>query len=122
MKSLISMFVITMLVVFAGCTEEKQSEISNFEECVEAGNPIMESYPRKCQSDGKTFTEELSNKEVCENLGAGEWLEEHKECEGISKELCEQYNGTFNQCGSACRHEPDSDMCIEVCVPYCKFN
>lgn len=32
-------------------------EITNFEECVKAGNPVMESYPRQCAADGKTFTE-----------------------------------------------------------------
>lgn len=32
-------------------------EVSNFEECVAAGNPVMESYPRRC----KTFTENIGN-------------------------------------------------------------
>lgn len=33
-------------------------EISSFEECAEAGNPIMESYPRQCTTeDGEVFTE-----------------------------------------------------------------
>lgn len=29
--------------------------ISSFEECVAAGNPVMESYPRQCRAGGKTF-------------------------------------------------------------------
>lgn len=34
-------------------------EISSFEECVDAGYPVQESYPRKCAiPDGQTFTEE----------------------------------------------------------------
>ena len=33
--------------------------VSNFKECVAAGNPAMESYPRRCSTDGETFTEEL---------------------------------------------------------------
>ncbi len=32
-------------------------EITNFEECAKAGNPVMESYPRQCAANGKTFTE-----------------------------------------------------------------
>ena len=32
-------------------------QISNFEECVSAGNPVMESFPRQCADGGKTFTE-----------------------------------------------------------------
>jgi len=37
-------------------------EINSFEECVAAGNPIMESHPRQCRSlDGKHFVESLSD-------------------------------------------------------------
>lgn len=36
-------------------------EISSFEECVAAGNPIMESYPAQCLvPNGKTFTQETA--------------------------------------------------------------
>jgi len=35
--------------------------INSFEDCVTAGNPIMESYPRQCRTeDGKHFVEEIS--------------------------------------------------------------
>jgi hypothetical protein len=40
---------------------EENSGISTFEECAAAGNPIMESYPRKCSADGKTFTEVIAH-------------------------------------------------------------
>ena len=34
----------------------------NFAECVSAGNPIMESYPRQCKAkDGSTFKEDIGN-------------------------------------------------------------
>jgi len=37
------------------------SLIKNFEECVAAGNLVMESYPRQCRtSDGKHFVEEIN--------------------------------------------------------------
>ena len=36
--------------------------ITNFDECMQAGNPVMESYPRQCRSeDGETFTEDIGN-------------------------------------------------------------
>jgi len=39
-------------------------EISNFEDCVADGNPIMESYPRQCKTmNGKTFVEEIETLE-----------------------------------------------------------
>lgn len=43
----------------------KVSSITNFEECISAGNLIMESYPRQCRTnDGKHFVEEISSLEV----------------------------------------------------------
>lgn len=37
-----------------------QPVIMNFEECVAAGNPVMESYPRQCRTeDGRLFVEEI---------------------------------------------------------------
>ena len=36
------------------------AEISSFEECIDAGNPVMESYPRQCNAGGKNFTEDVS--------------------------------------------------------------
>jgi hypothetical protein len=38
---------------------KEQFRITNFETCVKAGNPVMESYPRQCTADGETFTEEI---------------------------------------------------------------
>lgn len=38
------------------------TDINNFEECISAGYPAMESYPRRCNTpDGKTFTEDIGN-------------------------------------------------------------
>ena len=45
-------------------------EINSFEECVGAGYPILESYPRQCQiPDGKTFTEETPKEQPCAKNG-----------------------------------------------------
>lgn len=36
--------------------------VNSFEECVSAGYPVLESYPRQCKTpDGKTFTEDIGN-------------------------------------------------------------
>ncbi len=37
------------------------STVKNFEECVAAGNPVMESYPRQCRVGDQTFTEYIGN-------------------------------------------------------------
>ena len=42
--------------------------VTNFEECASAGNPIMESYPRRCASGGQTFTEEIKQESDINNL------------------------------------------------------
>ena len=39
------------------------TEISSFDECVAAGYPVMESFPRQCSAGGKTFVEELGGED-----------------------------------------------------------
>ena len=39
--------------------------ITTFEECIAAGNPAMESYPRQCIADGKTFIEQVMEETAC---------------------------------------------------------
>ncbi|MCK5466501.1 hypothetical protein KAI56_03335, partial [Candidatus Parcubacteria bacterium] len=41
--------------------DEKVVKINNFQECIEAGNPAMESYPRQCRAGDQTFTEYIGN-------------------------------------------------------------
>jgi hypothetical protein len=67
-------------------------EINSFEECVVAGNPVMESYPRQCRASGETFVEEIDlgygsvawDAEVAKLIGEG--------CVGI------QVDGDGNSC------------------------
>jgi len=52
------------LVYYFGFWQEKAQEITinSFEECIVAGYPILESYPRQCKTpDGKSFTEDIGN-------------------------------------------------------------
>lgn len=38
----------------------KAPRVMSFDECVEAGNAVMESFPRQCRTaDGRSFTEEI---------------------------------------------------------------
>ncbi len=56
----------TILMIFLlflfGCVQE----ITSFEECEAAGNPVMESYPEQCRAGDKVFTRELSPEEQAE--------------------------------------------------------
>lgn len=65
-------------------------------------------------------SEKYSPEEVC-FLNSGKWILEQKECEGISKSVCENSGGTFNECASACRNNPDAEFCIAMCVPVCNY-
>ncbi|NQU99015.1 hypothetical protein HQ533_06145 [Candidatus Woesearchaeota archaeon] len=134
MKKILIGLLISMLV-FSGCltviedTPTEEEIITNFEECAEAGYDVMESYPRQCAANGETFTEEviidnggiaLTKQENCEYL-EGTWVEGFNECEYISEDQCTTIGGTFNECASACRNDPDAEMCTMQCVIVCEF-
>ncbi|EGG42145.1 Hypothetical protein Nlim_0984 [Candidatus Nitrosarchaeum limnium SFB1] len=98
------------------------TSIESFEDCVAAGNPIMESYPRQCKTnDGMNFVEvvesHLDLQSQCKKHGGG-WLSEFNECEYISEDQCLEMKGMFKECESACRHN-DSDICTKQCVQVC---
>lgn len=41
--------------------EPTKTPVTNFGECVSAGNPVMESYPRQCRDSGVVFVEDIGN-------------------------------------------------------------
>ena len=41
--------------------QAQKMAVTSFEECVAAGNPVMESYPRQCRAGEKSFTEFIGN-------------------------------------------------------------
>lgn len=53
--------VIALGFLYYSKRESDYSAITNFSECKQAGYPIMESYPEKCQTpDGRQFTNEVA--------------------------------------------------------------
>lgn len=38
----------------------------------------------------------------------------------LTAAVCSDAGGTWNECGSACRTEPEGTMCILMCVQYCE--
>ncbi|KKR70166.1 MAG: hypothetical protein UU13_C0012G0012 [Candidatus Nomurabacteria bacterium GW2011_GWB1_40_7] len=64
---LIIIIVLAVLAVggiayYAGKSSTNISVITNFEECVKAGNGVMESFPRKCRTaNGELFVEVIEN-------------------------------------------------------------
>ena len=49
------LMVISVLAV--GCSEPAVQDVDDFESCIAAGNPAMESYPRQCRHGDRTYTE-----------------------------------------------------------------
>lgn len=58
--------IVLVSVILSACSVTViKDEVTNFEECVEAGNPVMESYPRQCKAGDEVFTEEINNPIAC---------------------------------------------------------
>lgn len=58
----LGIFLLLIIVAALVYRSEKKAvaRISNFEECVENGFPVQESYPRRCLTpDGRVFTEDV---------------------------------------------------------------
>lgn len=59
--------ILTIILIVAGFTiwqivkKTPAPIVASFEDCVSAGNPVMESYPRQCQHEGTTYTEMIGN-------------------------------------------------------------
>lgn len=68
MKKLLVFVIIVLAIIggwFANAKYQKQQQvkaINSFEECTDAGFPVMESYPAQCRtSDGRTFMQNITN-------------------------------------------------------------
>jgi|GEM_PF-6670247 len=46
---------------------------------------------------------------------------EYGECLGIDQGQCLSLGGQFNECASACRHDPDAEICTLQCVITCQL-
>ncbi len=105
-----------------------QNVFSTQAECEQTTDSTCESIIQNDQITGwKPFDPQtvpigLSQADICLNAG-GTYLDDYNECEDISSESCSELSGSFNDCASACRHNPDpAAACIQICVPVCSFN
>ena len=113
---------------FAACPDVVIDEVDSFEDCVAAGNPVMESYPRQCRHNDQHFVEDISidirpdpvvptEPVVVDNQWPIRYGEDVSRMEEYRFD-CEQRMGVFNECGSAC--EPGADICMAVCSMICE--
>ena len=53
----------------------------------------------------------------------GTWLERYWECEYVDQQWCTAEGGHFEECASACRHNPEpATACTMQCIPLCDFS
>lgn len=108
------MYLLGLVVVLfiASCTQK--AEINSFEDCVAAGNPVMESYPRQCSADGKTFTEVVDGPIPVEpDGGIGDTPGEEPEEEYVPPEPKEFVTCTEEQ--------KQNEICTMEYMPVCGF-
>jgi hypothetical protein len=84
---------------------------------VDTDSPATSSKKRATSS---SVDDGMSIAEKCQEEG-GNWLEEYNECEFVEESWCEENNGQFAFCDSACRHDPDAEVCTQQCVQVCSF-
>lgn len=53
--------IVIALVAVLVLKKDGAVSVNSFEECVAAGNAVMESHPRQCKAGGKTFVEDIGN-------------------------------------------------------------
>lgn len=90
----IVIFLIGIFIFWIG-EQGYRVSVANFEECVAAGNPIMESYPRQCRHGEQTFRENIGtilggdrDEHGCIGSAGYSWCEARKKCLRIWEEKC----------------------------------
>jgi len=68
---LITLIIVILLTAFFFIQNRSQQQVTNFEECITAGNPAMESYPRQCRHKDQTFTETIGTPTSADNAPPG---------------------------------------------------
>ncbi|MFW6285952.1 MAG: hypothetical protein ACOC16_02165 [Nanoarchaeota archaeon] len=111
-KKIITLLLISSLIIFVGCSQDLNLDNNN-------NSNIDNNNQTDDNSDNNENNQDL--KLACENNN-GKWIEDFQECEGISENICLELGGNYNSCASACRHDPDAQMCTKQCVFVCSFN
>ena len=79
-------------LIFRSPAYPTEAAITNFEECIAAGYPAMESYPQQCRTEsGETFVEDITegeNPSVAGRCYVG----------GCSGQICSDQPGALSTC------------------------
>jgi len=58
---IVALIILITMLVYPLLTKKEVPPITSFQECLDAGYPIMESYPRQCNVDGNNFVEDIED-------------------------------------------------------------
>ena len=86
--SVILVFLLTFLFLVRKEKIDDRIEVFSFEECLDAGFPAMESYPRQCRDDfNNLFVEEIEieKSDVLVDIKEGDWIESPLEISGEAR-------------------------------------
>jgi len=79
-------------------------KINSFEDCVSAGYPVMESYPRQCNDGTNSWTEQIiggdQDEHGCYLMAGYNWCEAKQKCVRYWEEGCEN-----------CEVDSDCEVC-----------
>ena len=78
-------------------------KVNDFEQCAKLGFPVMESYPRQCKADSKTFVEEI-NANISNN-SASIVISPDCKIAGCSGQLCVDKNA--EDVITTCEYRPE---------------
>ncbi len=87
---LLIVFLLTISLFFIN-TKDIAHQINSFDDCVNAGYPVMESYPRQCSTpEGLHFVEEVNDVEEFYGSSTNYLCVENRECvvAGCNNEIC----------------------------------
>ena len=99
------------IALVAGCVN---TEIGSFDECVAAGNPVMESYPRQCNAGNRTFVEE--------HCSEGEYVLTLENAKSIAEAECGEIKDTYVCNENTGTYWIDLNIEREGCSPACVIN
>ncbi|MBW2967144.1 hypothetical protein KY362_01520, partial [Candidatus Woesearchaeota archaeon] len=123
MRYLIPCIIAAILLFAAGCTGQvtpspepkpvpPTQTVNDFDSCVAAGNPVMESYPRQCRHGSRTYTEVIDtpieppdtppeplpdeplvgadeDEHGCKGSAGYQWCEATQKCQRFWEEPCD---------------------------------
>ena len=107
-------FLFLVSAVLTGCNtlpsaDNSSGDIKNFDDCINAGYPAMESYPRQCAvPGGDTFTEVITETDEEPNRLIGGDIDEHGCLVAAGYSWCEDKGKCLRTWEEKCEKDPNA--------------